>query len=158
MKASLRANAKQSRWNTRGSNGIATAPLGPRNDISIIEEAIDISGVLASVTSVKAGAVVPFIGMVRKEGDLSGLFYECHPEMSQRVLENICTDAERKWPVEKISVCHRVGWVPVGEASIVIAVSSPHRREAFEACRFVIEEIKKEAPIWKKGKENEQNI
>lgn len=119
--------------------------------IGITEQPIDIVSVLASVSSDKAGAVVPFIGTVRKEEGIAGLFYECHPEMARRMLEKICDEAIGKWPVEKISVHHRVGWVPVKEASIVIAVSAPHRQEAFEACWFLIEEIKKEVPIWKRG-------
>lgn len=126
--------------------------------IAITEQAIDVASVLASVSSEKAGAVVPFIGTVRKEYKLTGLFYECHPEMAERILEKICNRVKRRWPIEKISVCHRTGWVPVGEASVVIAISSPHRKEAFEACRFVIEEIKKELPIWKGREKNVQNI
>lgn len=117
--------------------------------IEVTEQPINISLVIESAVSEKAGAVVPFIGTVRKEKGLTGLFYECYPEMALKVLKETVDEAKKRWPIEKISVVHRYGWVEVGEPSIVIAVSSAHRKEAFEACRFLIDRIKEIAPIWK---------
>jgi molybdopterin synthase catalytic subunit len=117
--------------------------------IEITEKPINIPLVIKSVASEGAGAVVPFIGTVRRERGLTGLFYECYPEMAAKVLKEIADEAKRKWPIAVVSVVHRYGWIEVGEASIVIAVALAHRKEAFEACRFLIDRIKEIAPIWK---------
>jgi molybdopterin synthase catalytic subunit len=69
--------------------------------------------------------------------------------MARKVLESIASEAKRRWPVEAVSAVHRIGWIPVGEEAVVIAVSSRHRNDAFEACRYVIDTLKRDAPIWK---------
>jgi len=79
-----------------------------------------------------------------------GLEYEAYPEMALRELERIGRQACERWPIRKIGIVHRVGPVPVGEASVAIAVSSAHRAAAFEACRFAIDRLKEIVPIWKK--------
>ncbi len=117
--------------------------------IEVTEKSIDVPNVLKSVETEKAGGVVHFLGTVRREKDLTGLFYEGYPEMAGAVLKEIAAEARRRWPVERVSVVHRVGWVGVGEPAVVVAVSSRHRNEAFEACRYVIDTLKREAPIWK---------
>ncbi len=119
--------------------------------IQLTNQPIDTPQVLEAVASNEFGAVVPFIGTVRAEGNLSGLFYDCHDRMAEKVLQEIARGAEVKFDA-RVAVVHRVGWVPVGEASVVIAAAAPHRREAFEACRFVIEAIKERVPIWKEEK------
>ena|SRR3989338_7882671 len=116
--------------------------------IEIIDQEIDVQGVIASVADSEVGAIVPFIGTVREEGALTGLFYDCHDRMAEKVLREIVRAAEVKFDA-RVAVVHRVGWVPIGEASVVIAAAAPHRQEAFEACRFVIEAIKERVPIWK---------
>ncbi|MBI1909446.1 MAG: molybdenum cofactor biosynthesis protein MoaE [Deltaproteobacteria bacterium] len=127
--------------------------------IEITEKPIEVWKLFQSVATKSAGAIVPFIGTVRSEDGIEGLFYEAHRLMAVREMEKIVQSAKEKWPIEKIAVVHRIGWVPVGEASLVIAVSSPHRREAFEACQFIIDEIKKGVPIWKsKEKKYAQNF
>jgi len=118
--------------------------------IEITEEPIEVWKVIRSAAADTAGGVVHFIGTVRKEKRLTGLFYECYPVMALRILEEVAAEAKKRWPIEKISITHRYGWVEVGEPSIVIAVACAHRREAFEACRFVIDQIKEIAPIWKR--------
>lgn len=118
--------------------------------IELTEQPINVSLVIESVVCERAGAIVPFIGTVRKERGLTGLFYECYPAMALRILEEVAAEAKKRWPIEKLSIVHRYGWVEVGEPSIVIAVACAHRREAFEACRFVIDRIKEIAPIWKR--------
>lgn len=117
--------------------------------IEITEKPIDVPAVLESVRSEASGGVVHFLGTIRNDGGISGLFYESHPEMAAAVLRKIADETRRRWPVEQVSIVHRVGWIPVGEEAVVVAVGSPHRAEAFEACRFVIDTLKKEAPIWK---------
>ncbi len=76
--------------------------------------------------------------------------YEAYVPMALKVLRDIEAEARNRWSVLEISIVHRIGAVPVTEASVVIAVSAPHRKEAFEACRFVIDDLKKKVPIWKK--------
>lgn len=118
--------------------------------IEVSEEPIDVAKVIESVRVQKAGAIAPFIGTVRREKGIEGLFYECYPDMALPILKEIARETKKRWPVEQISIVHRYGWVDVGEPSVVIAVSSGHRGEAFEACRFVIDQIKSEVPIWKR--------
>ncbi len=118
--------------------------------IVLSKKPIDLNQVLESVRTRRAGAIVPFIGTVRDENGIRGLDYESHTAMAQRVLEETARTAQERWHLERISIVHRTGEVPVGEPSVVIAVSAGHRREAFEACRFVIETLKENVPIWKK--------
>lgn len=99
------------------------------------------------------GAVDIFVGTVRNfaEGkDVEALEYHGYPEMGERVLQRMIEQAFEKWNIGRIAVQHRLGRLQLTEASVIIAVSAPHRAEAFEACRFIIEEIKKDLPIWKK--------
>lgn len=99
------------------------------------------------------GAHCVFRGVVRRDSDLNpveSLEYEAYPEMATRQLQEMAKDAVEKWPGARISIEHRLGSVPLGEASVVIAVGTPHRAEAFACCRFLIEELKHRVPIWKK--------
>ncbi len=105
------------------------------------------------VTSAKAGAVVSFIGTVRGSSDgrrVLRLEYEAHERMADRALRGIEEEAKRRYVVTDAAIVHRVGRVAAGEASVGVAVSAPHRVEAFKACRFCIDRIKAVAPIWKK--------
>ncbi len=119
--------------------------------IQITENKIDVAAVLGHVASAKAGGTVFFVGTVREEGDLKGLQYDVYPEMARREMEKLVGEARRQWPLESVAVVHRVGWVPLGEASVAIAVSSAHRKEAYAASRFLIDRIKEVVPIWKEG-------
>lgn len=97
------------------------------------------------------GAVVTFQGTVRGEEQgepIQAILYEAYEAMAQGLLGDIVRRAETRWPV-RVGIAHRLGRVPVGEASLRVEVAGPHRKEAFEACQFVIEEIKREVPIWK---------
>ena len=78
------------------------------------------------------------------------LEYEAYAEMAEKELARLGEQATKKWKIERIAIVHRLGAVHIGEASVVIAVSAAHRQDAFEACRFAIEELKKSVPIWKK--------
>lgn len=121
--------------------------------IRIVEEKILPDEVVRSVSSEKAGAVVTFDGTVRDSARgkaVTHLFYEAYPEMAVKELEKIRNRAADRWPLEGVSIVHRVGRLEIGESSVFIAVSSPHRADAFEACRFIIDELKSHVPIWKK--------
>lgn len=121
--------------------------------IRIQQEPIDIDATIRSVASPSCGAIDVFIGTTRDHADgrtVRSLAYEAHEPMALKETGQIVEVARRRWPVEHVSVVHRIGRVPMGEASVVIAVSAPHRAEAFEACRFIIDTLKQTVPIWKK--------
>jgi len=121
--------------------------------IRIVETEICQSEIVRQVSSKGAGAVVTFDGTVRDNArgkEVTHLFYEAYPEMAIKELAKIRTQALEKWPLEQVAIVHRVGKMEIGESSVFIAVSSPHRADAFDACRFIIDELKTSVPIWKK--------
>jgi molybdopterin synthase catalytic subunit len=119
----------------------------------ITDAPIDITSLLAAAATSSDGAVLLFLGVVRdlNEGrEVGHLEYDAYVPMAERLLAEIAQEASRKWDVGTISVIHRVGRLQIGEASVAIAVAAPHRREAYAASRYVIDEIKKRVPIWKR--------
>ena len=99
------------------------------------------------------GACVEFLGIVRgdEEGrEIPYLDYEAYEAMAERKIAELIEQAQKKWSLHRVYLRHRIGRVAVGEVSVIIRVQAPHRDEAFEACRFLIDAIKKDAPIWKK--------
>ena len=120
--------------------------------IKIVEEKIDTAEVLASVQSESCGANVLFVGTTRNLTDgreTKQLSYDCYSEMAIKEIQKLCDQAFAKWPIECVSAVHRTGTVEVGEPSIAIAVSSPHRQAAFAAAQWLIDMLKKQVPIWK---------
>ncbi len=121
--------------------------------IQLTQEPINPAVILTSVASHQAGAVVLFLGTTR---ELTGgrrtasLDYECYPEMAERKLAELEADARRQWPLVECTIVHRLGHLELGEASIAIAVSSPHRDAAFAAGKWLIDTIKQVVPIWKR--------
>lgn len=100
----------------------------------------------------EAGALVTFSGIVRAgEGTttISHLDYEHYPGMAEKEIARLVGAARGRWPLRRVGVAHRVGPVAVAEPSVIVAVSAGHRAEAFEAARFLIDELKKSVPIWK---------
>jgi len=100
----------------------------------------------------EAGAFVTFSGIVREtEGDarIPHLDYEHYAGMAEKEMAKLVAEARRRWPLRAVAVVHRIGPVRVGEASVIVAVGAGHRAEAFEAARFLIDELKKSVPIWK---------
>ena len=119
----------------------------------IVTDAIDPAAILASVGSDVDGASMLFTGVVRNHNQgraVEGVRYDVYEEMATGILTQIAEEAKQLVGIDHIAVVHRVGELTVGDVSVAIAVSSPHRAEAFEACRFIIEEIKKRLPVWKK--------
>ena len=105
------------------------------------------------VTDPEAGAIVTFVGTTRNHNEgrrVIALDYEAYDEMAEKELARIGQEAKERWKITRMAIIHRIGHVPIAEPSVVIAVSAAHRQDAFEACRFAIEEIKKSVPIWKK--------
>lgn len=119
----------------------------------ITAEPIDANAVGASVNVPAAGAIVTFLGITRDQNAgrrVTRLEYEAYPEMAVAEMRKIGDEARRRWEIEGIAMVHRVGVVPVGEASVVIAVAAAHRGPAFVACHFAIDRLKEIVPIWKK--------
>ncbi len=121
--------------------------------IEITEAPIDHAALTDRVRSNVAGAVCTFLGTVR---ELTGgrqtlwLDYEAYPEMALKKMSELETQVRARWPIVDVAMMHRVGRLELGEISIVIAVSCPHRHQAFEACRWLIDEFKQIVPIWKR--------
>ena len=121
--------------------------------ISITQEPIDISKMLVSSEDSSAGATVLFIGSVRDHNDskkVSEIYYEAYEKMAENTLLEIEDQVSKKWRVKKFVAIHRIGNLKVNEISVAIAISTEHRQDAFEACRYTIESIKTRTPIWKK--------
>lgn len=113
---------------------------------------IDPAGILARVTSPRAGAVVLFLGTTREftaGRQTAWLDYECYAPMAERTMRELEAEARIRWPIVECAIVHRLGRVDLAEASVAIAVSSPHRRDAFEAGQWLIDRLKEVVPIWK---------
>lgn len=127
-------------------SGGATIAVGVRAEPSVDEA-------LAAVARPDAGGTAVFVGTVRDHSDAGGvdaLDYDAYDEMADRVLAQIATEAADKWVLCAVAVFHGTGAFIVGEATMVVACSAPHRDEAFDACRYVVDEVKRRVPVWKK--------
>lgn len=129
--------------------------LSPQPDlIAVSPDPVDPSAVVAAVSSPGAGAVVLFVGTVRDHSPgrtgVTHLEYEAYDEQVVEKIADVVAEVRDRWPVRGVAAIHRVGELDVGEISIAVAVSSPHRSDAFEAGRYLIDELKARAPIWKK--------
>jgi molybdopterin synthase catalytic subunit len=119
----------------------------------VASEVIDPAEVLAGVGSDRDGATLLFLGVVRDHADdrpVSGMRYDAYQEMAGEVLRTIAEEASERLGTDRVAVVHRFGELAIGDVSVAIAVSSPHRGEAYEASRYMIEELKERLPIWKK--------
>ena len=123
---------------------MVTALVGP--------EPIDPSAILSRVGADEDGASLLFVGVVRDHADgrpVSGMRYDAYAEMAESVLAEIAAEAAQRLGTDRLVVAHRTGELGIGDVSVAIAASSPHRAESFDATRYVIEEIKRRLPIWK---------
>jgi len=119
----------------------------------IVDREIVLDELIRAVADPAAGATATFLGVTRNHNEgrnVTGLEYEAYPDMAVREMERIAATARERWPIRAIAIVHRIGKVPIGEASVAIAVSSTHRLAAFEACHFAIDRLKEVVPIWKK--------
>jgi molybdopterin synthase catalytic subunit len=121
--------------------------------VSITDKSIDVESLLSGVASPAAGAVVLFLGTTREftaGRQTASLDYECYAEMALRKMAELESQARARWNLEGCAIIHRVGNVPIGEASVAIAVCTAHRAAAFEAGEWLIDTLKEVVPIWKK--------
>ncbi|HEY9179433.1 MAG TPA: molybdenum cofactor biosynthesis protein MoaE [Candidatus Baltobacteraceae bacterium] len=116
--------------------------------------AIDVGALECAVRSDACGAVVTFMGVVRERSDdgraVTGLSYEAHEAMAVAEFERITNEARARFGECNVSIVHRTGDLRIGETAVAVAVACAHRGSAFDACEYVIDELKKRAPIWKK--------
>lgn len=118
----------------------------------ITRAALKPAALIAAVSSPRRGAVVSFSGVVRAVHAgrrVTAVAYDCFTPLAEKELERILRQAEKKWPVAA-AAAHRVGELRVGQASLAVAAASTHRPEAFAACRWIVEQVKRRLPVWKK--------
>lgn len=121
--------------------------------VDVTEAPIVESDVRARVGAAEDGAVLLFLGTVRDHNDgrpVERLHYDAYRDMAARELRAIAEEAARRAGSDRIAVVHRIGTLEIGDASLAVAVSTPHRAEAFDAARWIIEQIKQRVPVWKK--------
>ena len=119
----------------------------------ITEEKLDVDALCKKVSSPAAGAISTFIGTTRNytgTNKVNYLVYEAYQGMAISMMKKVAEEAREKFDIEKIAIHHRIGKVEIEEASVVIAVSSGHRKPAIQACHFAIDRLKEIVPIWKK--------
>ncbi|HEV2471740.1 MAG TPA: molybdenum cofactor biosynthesis protein MoaE [Chthonomonadales bacterium] len=120
--------------------------------IHISPDAIDVQNVVSRVSDHASGALCTFVGQVRNSSrgrQVAFLEYQAYVPLAEKSMRAIAEEAEQRWTCQ-VAIWHRTGRIELGEASVAVAVSSPHRAEAFEACRFCIDTLKVNVPIWKR--------
>src|SRR5215212_117557 len=126
---------------------------GIRDMFKIVEGPIDLAQLAEAVRTDECGAVCTFLGVARlysRGREVIHLEYEAYPEMAEKKMAEIAEEIRERWGTDRVAMLHRTGVLAIGEASVGIAVASPHRREAFEACQYAIDRLKTIVPIWKK--------
>lgn len=123
--------------------------------IELRPEPLDVARVMAFVASPAAGGIDVFLGTTREEthgdgGRLVALDYEAYGPMALKQMGDLAAGARKRWPIVRLVMLHRTGRVGLAEPSVIIAVSTPHRGDAFDACRWLIDALKADVPIWKK--------
>ena len=127
--------------------------MAERTLVAVTTQVVDPQEALAFVADPAAGGTCVFVGTVRDHSDAGGvtsLEYEAWTELAERRLREIAGELFERWDVRKVAVLHRTGTLEIGDVSVVVACSAPHRADAFEACRHGIERVKEDVPIWKK--------
>ncbi|GAB4046466.1 molybdenum cofactor biosynthesis protein MoaE [Spirosoma litoris] len=121
--------------------------------ITITADPIDIASAMVYLQSDQAGAIDLFLGVVRdntQERPVDRLEYEAYDRMAITEMEKIADVAQQRWPILRYAIIHRKGTLKIGEMAVLIGVSTAHRADAFDACRYIIDTIKQTVPIWKK--------
>ena len=121
--------------------------------VTLIAEPIDVTSALNYLQSEQAGAIDLFLGVVRdntQERPVDRLEYEAYDRMAVSEMQKIADEARQQWPILRYAIIHRKGTLQIGEMAVLIGVATAHRADAFDACRYIIDTIKKTVPIWKK--------
>jgi molybdopterin synthase catalytic subunit len=132
---------------------VAVIPPVSGGGFRVQSDPLDLSALVAEVSDPGCGAIATFIGTTRNHSrgrDVVHLEYDAYPEMAESEMARIADDVASRHDVTRIAIAHRTGHVPIGEASVMIAVSAPHRGPALEACREAIDTLKQTVPVWKK--------
>jgi len=132
---------------------VALIPPVSGGAFRLTEEPIDLNAVVAEVADERAGAIVTFSGTTRVESrgrSVLHLDYEAYPGMTEQVIDEIAGELKSKYDLCEVAITHRIGRVGIGETSVAIAVSAPHRHDALAACHEAIDELKERVPLWKK--------
>jgi MoaE-MoaD fusion protein len=132
---------------------VAVIPPVSGGAFRLVAGPLDLAAVIAEVSDERAGAIATFQGTVRRQSrgrEVIALEYEAYGGMAEKVMAEIAEGVKARYDVCEVAVAHRVGRCEVGEVSVVIAVSAPHRQDALSACRDVIDELKERVPLWKK--------
>jgi molybdopterin synthase catalytic subunit len=130
--------------------------VNEQGDLIALQAApIDAGRIIAAIAEAQAGAIAVFLGTTRCDADsggrmLTALDYHAYEQMALAQMRRMASAARQRWPIRRLAMVHRTGKVEIGQPSVAIAVSTPHRSEAFDACRFLIDSVKAEATIWKK--------
>ncbi|MEK7282046.1 MAG: molybdenum cofactor biosynthesis protein MoaE [Chloroflexota bacterium] len=137
----------------RGGEEVNILPPFSGGDVELTDKPIDPREAINKVSKDGHGAVVTFLGTVRNESQGQRVYYleyEAFAQMAMPKMNQIVDEIRTRWGIEDVSITHRLGRLEVGEISVVIAVASPHRQEAFAACRYAIDRLKEIVPLWKK--------
>jgi molybdopterin synthase catalytic subunit/molybdopterin converting factor small subunit len=132
---------------------LAIIPPVSGGDFRLVEGPIDVPAVLAQVEKPEAGAIASFVGTVRassRDRSVVHLEYEAYEGMAEEVMEQLASALKVKYDLSEVAIAHRVGRVGIGEASVAIAISAPHRQDALAACAEAIDTLKNTVPLWKK--------
>ena len=151
-------NSQYADWEVSLAEGDEIAFLPPvsggRGLTGLTATEIDVASLERAVAGEGHGALVTFVGRARDHSDdgreVLELEYEAFPEMAEPILAQIAAEAEARWPGTSVAVVHRTGMVALGEVAVAIVTASPHRSAAYDASRYVIEELKQRLPIWKR--------
>ncbi len=118
--------------------------------VEVTQSAIDGSAALADLAHLGGGAVASFTGIARDDGGVTAIELEHYPAMTQASLSALVDEAKTRWSLLGCVLIHRVGWILVGEPIVLVGTAASHRVEALEACAFLIDRLKTDAPFWKK--------
>ena len=137
----------------RDGDEVALIPPVSGGAFRVTEEPLSLEAVAAQVTDERAGAVATFTGTVRRQSrgrEVTRLEYEAYAEMAEDVMAQLALELEQRYELCAVAIHHRVGVLGIGEASVVVAVSAPHRQDALAACKDAIDTLKQTVPLWKK--------